>query len=164
MADVAAPVPVSESHHRRVRARRGFTESWPQRLERVGLAVSQATLSINCPGRRPEEVMAEAKPVIRAVFPDANVPTSVRGSGVPVGRGSVSDLGSVLDSWLAEHADGIACVIGSGALDGGTIPASSRVRYLTPSSRRDSSSTWSSSSTRTRSATASKEPSTATSR
>ena len=115
----------------RAQARHGFTESWPQRLERIGLDhVSQATLSINY--RTPEEVMAEAEPVIRAVLPDANVPTSVRGSGVPVGRGSVSDLGSVLDSWLAEHADGIACVIGNGALDGGTIPASSRVRYLTP--------------------------------
>ena len=56
--------------------------------------------------------MAEAEPVIRAVLPDANVPTSIRSSGVPVVHGSTSDLGSILDAWLAEHAEGIACVIG----------------------------------------------------
>jgi superfamily I DNA/RNA helicase len=29
----------------------------------------------------------------------------------------VSDLDSVVDSWLAEHADGIACVIGAPAFE-----------------------------------------------
>ncbi|MGW9001740.1 hypothetical protein ACWGQZ_30355, partial [Streptomyces koyangensis] len=49
----------------------------------AALAVlAQASLSINY--RTPEEVMAEAEPVIRAALPDANVPTSVRRSGVPV--------------------------------------------------------------------------------
>ena len=57
--------------------------------------------------------MAEAEPVIRAALPDANVPTSVRSSGVPVVHGALSDLDSVLDTWLAEHPDGIACVIGA---------------------------------------------------
>jgi hypothetical protein len=38
--------------------------------------------------------------------------TSIRGSGVPIVHGSVSDLGSVLDTWFAAHIDGIACVIG----------------------------------------------------
>jgi hypothetical protein len=71
--------------------------------------------------------MAEAEPVIRAVLPDANVPTSIRGSGVPVVRGPASDLGSVLDAWLAEHADGIACVIGEPA-----FRSTPRVRSLTP--------------------------------
>ena len=95
----------------RAQARHGFTESWQERLERVGLdRISLASLSINY--RTPEEVMAEAEPVIRAVLPDANVPTSIRSSGVPVVHGSAADLGSILDAWLAAHAEGIACVIG----------------------------------------------------
>ena len=32
--------------------------------------------------------MAEAEPVIRAALPDANVPTSIRSTGVPVGHGA----------------------------------------------------------------------------
>jgi len=55
-----------------------------------------ASLSINY--RTPEEVMAEAEPVIRAVLPDANVPASIRSTGVPVVHGSASDLGPVLDT------------------------------------------------------------------
>ena len=58
----------------RAQARHGFTESWPERLKRIGLdQISLASLTINY--RTPEEVMAEAEPVIRAVLPDANVPT-----------------------------------------------------------------------------------------
>ncbi len=110
----------------RAQARHGFTESWQERLERVGLdRISLASLSINY--RTPEEVMAEAEPVIRAVLPDANVPTSIRSTGVPVGYGSASDLGSIVDTWLAAHADGIACVIGDP-----TFRATSRVWSLTP--------------------------------
>jgi DNA helicase IV len=110
----------------RAQARHGFTESWQERLERIGLdQITLASLSINY--RTPEEVMAEAEPVIRAVLPDANVPTSIRGSGLPVVHGPASDLGSILDSWLAAHADGIACVIGDP-----TFRATSRVRSLTP--------------------------------
>lgn len=79
--------------------------------------------------------MAEAEPVIRAVLPDANVPTSIRSGGVPVVHGPVSDLDSTLDTWLGEHADGIACVIAdptSGtAADTASITAP-RVRSLTP--------------------------------
>jgi hypothetical protein len=71
--------------------------------------------------------MAEAEPVIRAVLPDANVPISIRSTGVPVAHGSASDLGPVLDTWLAAHAEGIACVIGDPAFRG-----TSRVRSLTP--------------------------------
>ena len=101
----------------RAQARHGFTESWEERLERIGLdRISLASLSINY--RTPEEVMAEAEPVIRAVLPDANVPTSIRSTGVPVVHGSASDLGSILDAWLAAHAEGIACVIGDPALRG----------------------------------------------
>ena len=110
----------------RAQARHGFTESWRERLERIGLGqISLASLSINY--RTPEEVMAEAEPVIRAVLPDANVPASIRSTGVPVVYGSASDLGSVLGTWLAAHADGIACVIGDRAFRG-----TSRVRSLTP--------------------------------
>ena len=71
----------------RAQARHGFTESWQERLERIGLdRVDLASLTINY--RTPEEVMAEAEPVIRAVLPDANVPTSIRSSGIPVEHGS----------------------------------------------------------------------------
>ena len=115
----------------RAQARHGFTESWQDRLERVGLdRISLASLSINY--RTPEEVMAEAEPVIRAALPDANVPTSIRSNDVPVVHGSLADLGSVLDAWLAAHTDGIACVIGTGDISEGTLPATSRVRSLTP--------------------------------
>jgi DNA helicase IV len=115
----------------RAQARHGFTESWPDRLGRVGLdQINLASLSINY--RTPEEVMAEAEPVIRAAVPDANVPTSIRSSGVPVVHGSVSDLGSILDTWLGTQVDGIACVIGAHDIEEGTFPATSRVRSLTP--------------------------------
>ncbi|MEV2272968.1 RNA polymerase recycling motor ATPase HelR, partial [Nonomuraea africana] len=53
----------------RAQARHGFTESWQERLERIGLGrINLASLSINY--RTPEEIMAEAEPVIRAVLPD----------------------------------------------------------------------------------------------
>ena len=110
----------------RAQARHGFTESWQERLERIGFyLISLASLSINY--RTPEEVMAEAEPVIRAVLPDANVPASIRSNGVPVVHGSASDLGSILGTWLAAHAEGIACVIGDP-----TFLATPRVRSLTP--------------------------------
>ncbi|MEU5239312.1 RNA polymerase recycling motor ATPase HelR [Streptomyces lydicus] len=110
----------------RAQARHGFTESWQERLERIGLdRINVASLSINY--RTPEEVMTEAEPVIRAVLPDANVPTSIRSSGVPVIHGAVGDLDSILETWLVAHADGTACVIGDP-----TFRATSRVRSLTP--------------------------------
>ncbi|MGW4334212.1 RNA polymerase recycling motor ATPase HelR [Rhodococcus koreensis] len=110
----------------RAQARHGFTESWRERLERIGLdRIEQAALSINY--RTPEEVMAEAEPVIRAALPDANVPTSIRSSGIPVVHGAVSDLRSILDTWLASNSDGIACVIGDP-----TFQATSRIRSLSP--------------------------------
>ena len=100
----------------RAQARHGFLESWQERLERIGLdRVAMATLTINY--RTPEEVMAEAEPVIRAVLPDANVPTSIRHSGVPVVHGRIDELEFLLLGWLAEHAEGIACVIGDPAFE-----------------------------------------------
>jgi len=110
----------------RAQARHGFTESWQERLERIGLdRVHLASLTINY--RTPEEVMAQAEPVIRAVLPDANVPTSVRSSGIPVVHGSRSDLDRILDTWLAENHEGTACVIGDP-----TFRATSRVWSLRP--------------------------------
>lgn len=110
----------------RAQARHGFTESWRERLERVGLdRIEVASLSINY--RTPEEVMARAEPVIRAALPDANVPTSIRSSGIPVAYGAVTDLAGILDDWLATHAEGTACVIGDPS-----FRATARVRSLTP--------------------------------
>ncbi|QKW48583.1 RNA polymerase recycling motor ATPase HelR [Streptomyces buecherae] len=110
----------------RAQARHGFTETWRERLERLGLShIDVASLSINY--RTPAEVMAEAEPVIQAALPDANVPTSIRASGIPVTHGHVSELDAVLEGWLAEHTEGVACVIGAPAF--GATP---RVRSLTP--------------------------------
>ncbi|MFJ8635418.1 RNA polymerase recycling motor ATPase HelR [Streptomyces sp. NPDC093568] len=110
----------------RAQARHGFTESWRERLERVGFdRIELASLNINY--RTPEEIMTEAEPVIRAALPDANVPTSIRSGGVPVAHGLVSDLSPILDDWLARHAEGTACVIGDPA-----VRPTDRVRSLTP--------------------------------
>ncbi|WP_413761416.1 RNA polymerase recycling motor ATPase HelR [Streptomyces sp. MMBL 11-3] len=110
----------------RAQARHGFTESWRERLERVGLdRIEVASLGINY--RTPREVMAEAEPVVRAALPDANVPVSIRGNGIPVVHGSVADRDAVLEDWLATRGDGIACVIGDPS-----FRATPRVRSLTP--------------------------------
>ncbi|HET6673668.1 MAG TPA: RNA polymerase recycling motor ATPase HelR [Agromyces sp.] len=115
----------------RAQARHGFTESWRERLARVGFtSIELASLSINY--RTPEEVMAAAEPAIRAALPDANVPTSIRSNGMPVLHGAVDELDGILDAWLAGHADGIAGVIGAGAVEGGNSRATPRVRWLTP--------------------------------
>ncbi|MGW1536806.1 RNA polymerase recycling motor ATPase HelR [Streptomyces aureus] len=112
----------------RAQARHGFPESWRERLGRAGLdRIEVASLTINY--RTPEEVMTEAESVIRAALPDANVPVSVRTSGVPVVHGRVAELDAVLDAWLLDHAEGIACVIGDP-----TFPATDRIRSLTPES------------------------------
>lgn len=110
----------------RAQARRGFAETWRERLERIGLAnVELASLSISY--RTPREVMAEAEPMIRTVLPDANVPVSVRQSGIAVGYGAREELAAVVERWLAEHSEGTACVIGAPG-----YPSSERVRSLSP--------------------------------
>lgn len=110
----------------RAQSREGFAESWTERLARVGLTHAQvATLTVNY--RTPEEVMDVAGPVIRAVLPDANVPTAIRRSGVPVRHGKRVDLPAVVDSWLAAHAEGTAVVIGDPA-----FAPRERVRSLNP--------------------------------
>ena len=110
----------------RAQARHGFPESWEQRLERVGVTdVTVATLSINY--RTPEEVMAQAEPVIRAALPDANVPTSIRSSGLPVLHATRAERDVVIGEWMARHDEGLACVIGDPS-----FTATPRVRSLTP--------------------------------
>ncbi|MFC8683464.1 RNA polymerase recycling motor ATPase HelR [Microbacterium ureisolvens] len=110
----------------RAQARHGFGESWQARLEHAGLTdVEIASLTINY--RTPSEVMAEAEPVIRAAIPDANVPTSIRSSGIPVRHAAVAERDAILGDWLAAHPDGIACVIGDPSFTAGE-----RVRSLTP--------------------------------
>ncbi|MBN9142186.1 MAG: AAA family ATPase [Micrococcales bacterium] len=110
----------------RAQARHGFRESWEDRLARVGLPqVRLASLTVNY--RTPEEVMAQAEPVIRAAIPDANVPVAIRRSGYPVRHLPRSERDAVLDAWLVEHAEGVACVIGDEGFTG-----SARVRSLTP--------------------------------
>jgi hypothetical protein len=110
----------------RAQARHGFTESWVERLERLGFrGIRLAGLGINY--RTPREVMAEAEPVIRAVLPDANVPTSIRETGIPVRHDSIRQLPAIVQEWLSTHPDGTACVVGDP--DFGALP---RVMALTP--------------------------------
>ncbi len=110
----------------RAQARHGFHESWQERLEHAGLTeVGVSSLTINY--RTPSEVMVEAEPVIRAAIPDANVPTSIRSSGVPVRHAAVADRDAIVSEWLGQHAEGVACVIG----DPSFAPRE-RVRSLTP--------------------------------
>ncbi|MGB2951726.1 MAG: RNA polymerase recycling motor ATPase HelR [Rhodococcus sp. (in: high G+C Gram-positive bacteria)] len=110
----------------RAQARHGFTENWRERLHRVGFdRIEISSLTVNY--RTPEEVMAVAEPVIRAAIPDANVPTSIRSSGIPVRYGCVADLLSIVDTWLAENPDGTGCVVGESAFQ-----PTARMRSLTP--------------------------------
>ncbi|WP_101844957.1 RNA polymerase recycling motor ATPase HelR [Zhihengliuella sp. ISTPL4] len=110
----------------RTQARKEFTESWAARLERLGLRkVRVSSLRVNY--RTPAEVMAVAETAIREALPDANVPTSVRETGIPVRYGARAECDEVLDAWLAAHPDGVAAVIGDVAVSSRT-----RVRALTP--------------------------------
>jgi len=95
----------------RAQARHGFTETWTERLQRVGLdRVTVASLTVNY--RTPSEVMAVAEPVIRTALPDANVPTSIRTAGVPVRHAPTDERDAIVDAWLSAHDEGTACVIG----------------------------------------------------
>jgi superfamily I DNA/RNA helicase len=110
----------------RAQARHGFTESWEERLARLGIdRMRLASLTINY--RTPAEVMAAAEPVIRAALPDANVPSSVRRSGIAVRHAGVRERDAILEDWLAGSDEGTACVIGDPA-----FRATDRIRSLTP--------------------------------
>ncbi len=114
----------------RAQARHGFPESWARRLERVGLRVTGlASLTLNY--RTPAEGMDAAAPVIRAALPDANVPTSIRSTGVPVRHGARADLDTIVASWLDAHDEGTVCVIGAPGLPSPGL-VSPRVRLLDP--------------------------------
>ncbi len=71
--------------------------------------------------------MAVAAPVIRAALPDANVPTSIRTSGLPVRRGRSAERDAIVDRWLADNDEGTACVIGDPS-----FVERPRVRSLSP--------------------------------
>ena len=110
----------------RAQARHGFPETWQERLERVGFrSIRLAALTVNY--RTPAEIMTVAEPVIRAVIPQANVPTSVRRSGIPVVYAAATERDAILTAWRDAHADGVACVIGDPGFSG-----TARVRSLTP--------------------------------
>ena len=118
----------------RAQARTGFAEAWEERLGEVGLAgavgsggsvrsgglvgssglvglvgARVATLRINY--RTPEEIMTEAEPVIREVYPLVNVPVSVRSGGYPVEYVEAGEWREILTRWLAERTGGTACVV-----------------------------------------------------
>lgn len=115
----------------RAQARNGFTESWQERLERVGLdRINLMSLTVNY--RTPQPVMAEAEPVILTALPDANVPTSIRTDGQPVTRGPIDELDSILKSWLHDHSEGVACVITPDGRLTGVIDLDPRVQLLSP--------------------------------
>ncbi|WP_299928367.1 RNA polymerase recycling motor ATPase HelR [uncultured Nocardioides sp.] len=117
----------------RAQARHGFSGSWTERLARVGLEeVTVAPLTVNY--RTPAEVMAEAEPVIRAALPEANVPTSVRASGIPVLHAPVAERDTIIGDWLAEHAEGTAVVVDRGGHRGSSPDRAwgDRVRRLDP--------------------------------
>ena len=117
----ASPSSVTAPRPGTVSRRRGTNGSSALGFDRIDLA----SLTINY--RTPAEVMAEAEPVIRAALPDANVPTSIRTAGIPVVRAPKAQRDSIVEAWLTEHAEGIACVIGDP-----TFAATTRVRSLTP--------------------------------
>ncbi len=127
----------------RAQARGGFPESWEERLTRVGVslpgsgAVHSATLTVNY--RTPAEVMDVAAPVVLSVLADADVPTSVRSTGIPVERRTVDALTEILAQWEASHAEGVACVIASETWLHDSVHAGSavsretdRISWLTP--------------------------------
>ncbi|MEZ5089687.1 MAG: hypothetical protein R2719_08115 [Micropruina sp.] len=110
----------------RAQARHGFTESWTDRLARVGFdQITVSTLTINY--RTPAEVMAAAEPVIAAALPDVVVPTSIRRTGVPVRYAPIAERDAILRDWLAGHGKGIACLIGDPSFAG-----AERVASLSP--------------------------------
>lgn len=90
----------------RAQARAGFFESWEERMARLGLgSIRQASLHINY--RTPEEVMRVAEKEIMTVYPQVNVPVSVRKGGCEVIYASREECAELL-----RNAAGSAAVIG----------------------------------------------------
>lgn len=99
----------------RAQARAGFTETWDERLARVGVPRSR-TVTLHVNYRTPREVMEVAATAIRAVLPQVQVPTSVRSSGRAVQTVSPGEVGEMLASWVAERPDGSICLIAEDAV------------------------------------------------
>lgn len=115
----------------RAQARSGFPETWEERLERAGLREANVE-SLKFNYRTPSEVMEVAAPAIREALPDANVPESVRASGMPVVRAGVAELDTIVTEWLAGSDEGVACVIGGTESETAVVGAQSRVSVLDP--------------------------------
>ncbi len=95
----------------RAQAIAGFSESWEERLARVGIRNPRiAHLNVNY--RTTAQVMEAAAAVIHRHLPEANVPVSLRTDGAPVRWGRPGELDSIISCWLAGHPQGIAAVIG----------------------------------------------------
>ncbi|MCF8571777.1 AAA family ATPase [Gordonia sp. HY002] len=115
----------------RAQARDGFTESWVQRLRRVGAGEARLrTLTVNY--RTPEEIMAVAGPAVLQAISDANVPTSVRTGGTPVVYGRAADLDGTVARWLRDNTDGTVCVIGAPEFEQSEVSGDGRVTVSTP--------------------------------
>lgn len=112
----------------RAQARSGFFESWTERLDRVGLRDARRML-LNVNYRTPREVMAEAEPVIRSEFPGADVPVSIRSTGLPVCRIPLRDVVPLVDDFLQETRTGTVGVVATHDIDLWENP---RVSVLSP--------------------------------
>ena len=112
----------------RAQARSGFFEAWTERLDRVGLTgARQMSLTVNY--RTPSEVMAVAGPVIRSEFPAANVPTSIRSTGVPVRRIGSHNVEAMVEAYLRDNQTGTVGIVAFDDLD---LRENPRVSVLTP--------------------------------
>ena len=110
----------------RAQAVEGFSTTWEQRLESVGIRdISISRLRVNY--RSTAQIMEAAAAQILPEMPEANVPRSLRTDGAPVRYAHPSQLENILGQWLAENSEGTAAVIG---LPG--FPASGRVSVLSP--------------------------------
>ena len=96
----------------RAQARHGFTESWQERLERIGLDRIDPGLPEH---QLPDAGGGHGRGRAGHPAPRCPTPTCRRRSAAaasPSCTESAAELGSIVDAWLAEHAEGIACVIG----------------------------------------------------
>lgn len=73
------------------------------------------------PGTPHNEAREDIRAALLGILADQN------DGAAPADQLRVSQLRPILDVWLAEHADGVACVIGDA-----TFPGTSRVRSLSP--------------------------------
>ncbi|WP_370239791.1 UvrD-helicase domain-containing protein [Brachybacterium sp. EE-P12] len=108
---------------------------WDGLLGPVGLTGARiARLGLNY--RTPSEIMDVAAEALHEARPGAEVPLSIRSTGVPVRHASLERLREELDAWLGSHAEGTVGVLGAehvlDVLAGTVRRAGPRVRALTP--------------------------------